>query len=97
MGQALTELLNALVSVLNFINPNNEKDLGLRISLFMNAAFLVLICFVAVRVEPYFVECGTNKAQIQGMNKLLEEERKNSALKSLRIDSLENQCFKLKP
>lgn len=96
MGQALTELLNAIVSVLNFINPNNEKDLGLRISLFFNAAFLALICLAVVRVEPYIVECGANKAQVIGLTKLLEEERKNSSNKGARIETLENRWDKMK-
>lgn len=96
MGQALTELINALVSVLNFINPNNEQNLGLRISLFFNAAFLALICLCAVRVEPYIVDCGANKAQVIGLTKLLEEERKNSSDKGTRIETLENRWDKLK-
>lgn len=95
MGAILTELLAIFPTILGFLNPENEKHVGLRISLFFNIAFIALFSFLVIKVEPYVVECGKNKAKVEAMKDLVTEERSLSTRFSGRIDKLEDLIAKL--
>lgn len=96
--RSILELVNAIMALVGFFDPNNEKDVGLRISLFVNFALVFLLAILSVKAEPYVIECGVNKATIQSIEKILKEEREVSAKRLLRIEMLEerlNTIFEL--
>lgn len=92
--KSIIELFNAIMALIGFFDPNNEKDVGLRISLFVNFAFVFLLGILSVKAEPYVVECGVNKASIQSYEKILKEERDVSEKRLKRIEYLEARLDK---
>lgn len=93
--RSIIELFNAIMALIGFIDPNNEKDIGLRLSLFANFAFVLLLSILSVKAEPYIVECGVNKATIQSYEKILKEERDVSEKRLKRIEYLETRLDKI--
>ena len=88
--EPITNFLNAMSTLFGFFDPNNTNNVGLRISLLLNAALIILGAIVVVRVEPYAVECGYNKASIHSIEKLLKEEQEVSERRRIRIEKLED-------
>lgn len=91
---AIVELFNAIMALVGYIDPNNERNIGLRISLFVNCALIALLLMAAQRAEPYVIECGVNKATILSIEKILKEEREVSEKRLKRIEYLEGRLDK---
>ena len=88
--EPITNFLNAISTLFGFFDPNNTKNVGLRISLLLNAALIILGAIIVVRVEPYVIECGVNKATIQSLEKMLRDERDVSERRKTRMERLED-------
>ena len=88
--EPITNFLNAISTLFGFFDPNNTKNVGLRISLLLNAALIILGAIIVVRVEPYVIECGVNKATIQSLERMLNEERGISERRKTRMERLED-------
>ena len=85
----MTEFINIIMSILGYFNPENEKHLAVRISMFLNIAFVLLIGATVTKVEPYVVQCQQDRASIASLQALLKEEQQVAGARLERINKLE--------
>ena len=85
----MTELINIIMSILGYFNPENEKHLAIRISMFLNIAFALLVGVTVTKVEPYVLQCQQDRAMMTSLQSLLKEEQRVADARLERIYKLE--------
>ena len=85
----MTEFINIIMSILGYFNPENEKHLAVRISMFLNIAFALLVGVTVTKVEPYVLQCQQDRAMMTSLQSLLKEEQRVADARLERIYKLE--------